>query len=153
MKRFQNIHFVLFTSGRIYRPGSGHKQKASFCMWIDCKISCVCDRTKSIFKNKTWKCFFSPFATMLQTAVSSPSVFMLFLQYLFKQHILKLKMSHGSLIPGNSFHPILALAPFSLVLDELLLVLGLDKLAFVVNLIMLPRETYGDSPTAFMSGS
>lgn len=62
-------------------------------------------------------------------------------------------MSHGSLIPGNSFHPILALASFSLVLDELLLVLGLDKLAFVVNLIMLPRETYGDSPKAFMCGS
>lgn len=90
---------------------------------------------------------------MLPTAVSSPSVFMLFLQYLFKQHILKLKMSHGSLIPGNSFHPILALASFSLVLDELLLVLGLDKLAFVVNLIMLPRETYGDSPKTFMCGS
>lgn len=49
---------------------------------------------------------------MLQMTVSPPSVFMLFLWYLFKQHVLRLKMSRSSLILGNSFHPILALTPF-----------------------------------------
>lgn len=78
-------------------------------------MSCVWDRTQSIFIDlKRESDFFSPFASMLQMAVSSPSVFMFFLQYLFKLLVLQLKMSHGSLIPGNSFHSTLALAPFFL---------------------------------------
>lgn len=73
----------------------------------------VCVTEHKVFL-KTWnlKVISFPFATMLQMTVSLPSVFMLFLQYLFKQHVLQLKMSHGSLIPGNSFYPVLALASF-----------------------------------------
>lgn len=72
----------------------------------------MCDRTQSIFKDLKLESDFFPFASMLQMTVSSPSVFMLFLWYLFKQHVLQLKMSRGSLIRGNSFHPILALTTF-----------------------------------------
>lgn len=82
---------------------------------------------------------------MPQMAFSSPSVFMLFRQYLFKQHILQLKMSCGNLILGNSFPPILSLAP-------LFINLGwdagfrADKNAFAVNLIILPGETFDIPP-------
>lgn len=72
----------------------------------------VCVTAHSLFKDLKLESDFFSFATMLQMAVSSPSVFMLFLQYLFKQHVLQLKMSHGSFIPGNSFYPTLALARF-----------------------------------------
>lgn len=84
-------------------------------------------------------------------AVSSPSVFMLFRQYLFKQHILQLKMSCGNLILGNSFPPILSLAPFFINLgwDA---GFKADKNAFAVNLIILPEETCDHSPRTLVTG-
>lgn len=59
--------------------------------------------------------FFFPFATIATNGIFFTICVHALSSVSFKQHILQLKMSHGSLIPGNSSHPILALAPSSLV--------------------------------------
>lgn len=114
MKRSQNAHFVLFTRVSLCGPGSGHEQKAALCMWLTVNIVCVCvwGRAQSVFKELKLESDFSLLCYYATNDSSSPSVFLLFLQYLFKLHALQLKMSRGSFIPGDSFHPLLALAPF-----------------------------------------
>lgn len=116
MKRFQNTHFALFTRVSLCRPGPGHEQNAAFCMWLTvnifCVCVCVCDRAQSMFKELKLESDFSLLCYSATNGSSPPPVFLLFLQDLFKQHALQLTMSPGSFIPGDSFHPPLALAPF-----------------------------------------
>lgn len=82
------------------------------CGWLLTYCVCVCDRAQSMFKELKLESDFSLLCYSATNGSSPPPVFLLFLQDLFKQHALRLTMSPGSFIPGDSFHPPLALAPF-----------------------------------------
>lgn len=73
------------------------------CVWRNATCFLKTQNLKVIFFPLCYYATNGSFFTICVHALSSVS---------FKQHVLQLKMSHGSLIPGNSFHPILALAPF-----------------------------------------